>query len=62
MRHTVGIDSANTTHFGCYYLKVRYTDHKTYSKNVSSKRQQNNGNIFTITWNPRDNHFVEILQ
>jgi len=26
MRHTVEIDSVNTTHFGCYYSKVRYTD------------------------------------
>jgi len=26
MRHTVEIDSVNTTHFGCYYTKVRYTD------------------------------------
>jgi len=26
MRHTVEIDSVNTTHFGCYYYKVMYTD------------------------------------
>jgi len=26
MRHTVENDSVNTTHFGCYYWKVRYTD------------------------------------
>jgi len=26
MRHTVEIDSVNTTHIGCYYKKVRYTD------------------------------------
>jgi len=26
MRHTVEIDSVNTTHFGCYYSKVRCTD------------------------------------
>jgi len=26
MRHTVEFDSVNTTHFGCYYRKVRYTD------------------------------------
>jgi len=26
MGHTVGFDSANTTHFGWYYWKVRYTD------------------------------------
>jgi len=23
MRHTVEIDSVNTTHFGCYHRKVR---------------------------------------
>jgi len=26
MRYTVEIDSVNTTHIGCYYTKVRYTD------------------------------------
>jgi len=26
MRHTVEIDSVNTTHIGCYYTKDMYTD------------------------------------
>jgi len=40
MRHTVETDSVNTTHFGCYYWKVRYTDLWNFSQSVSWKRQQ----------------------